>query len=303
MRKFRLIALFLLLSLLAACASAPKGENEAEQLRWVDVYYENLQGGALVASEPCGISTEGGVTAMLRRALEMLCADPVRAGLQSPLPPATQLREVRFSGDGLVAVFSEDYAALTGVRRSIANACVVMTVANFWSVESVTIYAGEQVMAKNLRARDVVTAAARAFSGAQTIFVYLQDAKSGALTPIEQTVLLQDDVLPERAAAQELLSGAKDGALTSPLPAGTELLSIDTDGGTCYVNFSGALTALDATQPRAEQEMRIVRAIVLTLTSIDYIDRVSISIDGAQVRGFETFDLRNPLEANNVELS
>lgn len=300
----RMIAGLLILVLFASCDTAQKTQEDSAQVRWVDIYYENMDGtDALIGSEPCAISTDGGVTAMVRTAVEQLCAKPVRGELRSPLPPNTKVQEVRFEKDSMVVDFSQEYAALSGVQKSIADACVVMTVSNFWSINGVTISADGKILTNRLEIKDIVQSAPRVFSGAQTISVYFKNQATGNLSPVEETVLLQEEVLPERVAMEKLITGGQNSNLISPLPTGSELLSIDTDANVCYVNFSNRILQLDPMQPKAEEEYRIVKAIVLTLTSIHYIDRVQIMIDGVEVQGFESIDLRQQYSAKNFSQS
>lgn len=299
MRK-RIIAALLLLLLLASCDSAQKTPEDSAQMRWVDIYYENAAGtDALIGSEPCAISTDGGITAMVRAAVEQLCAKPVRGELRSPLPPNTKVQEVRFEQESMVIDFSPEYAALSGVQKTIADACVVMTVSNFWSINGVVICADGKPTTPRLEAKDIIQSAPRVFSGAQTVSIYFENSATGELSAKEESVLLQENVLPERVAMERLLAGEEDPGLVSPLPAGSELLSIDTDANVCYVNFSNRILALDPMRPAADEEYRIVKAIVLTLTSIDYIDRVQIMVDGAEVQGFESLDLRQQFSEKN----
>lgn len=115
--------------------------------------------------------------------------------------------------------------------------------------------------------------------GGDSYQVYLQD-KNGYLAPISLPVVLTED----RAVGQQLLELMVDGGLYATMmpgefraliPQGTEVLNYEVVDGVAMVDFSEPFTSYNEADERA-----IVESIVYTLTSLEEVKGVSISVNG-----------------------
>ena len=84
----------------------------------------------------------------------------------------------------------------------------------------------------------------------------------------------------------------------NPIPFGTELLGISVSGDTCYVDLSERFIPPEDTE-QAEQEA--VWALVMTLTDLDGISSVSLTI-GGESSGLTYFDISEPIRRSDVLL-
>ena len=82
----------------------------------------------------------------------------------------------------------------------------------------------------------------------------------------------------------------------NPIPYGTELLNISVSGNTCYVDLSEKFIPQEDT---LESERNAVWALVRTLTDLDDISSVVLTI-GGESTGLQYVDLAEPLRSESV---
>ena len=112
---------------------------------------------------------------------------------------------------------------------------------------------------------------------ASKVMLYFENTAGTAIVPVTTYVGGEADAF---AAMSELVKGPGDGGLKDLFPEGTELLSVDVDdSGIATVDFSGEFSSIGED---AEQEEKLLRCIVLTLTQFDNIDEVRILVDGVE---------------------
>jgi len=143
--------------------------------------------------------------------------------------------------------------------------------------------------------------------GGENYQVYLQD-RNGYLAPIALPVVLNNEV----EAGQQLLELIVDGGLYAAfmpaefralIPQGTEVLGFEVADGIAKVNFSEPFVNYNEADERA-----IVEAIVYTLTSLEGINGVSISVEGEPLHEMPMggFPLAQVLDRNigiNIEIA
>ncbi len=132
MKKLTLALAAFCLLLLASCGLAG---STVEVYRAVSPYY--LTGGAAIESERVSVDTSLGDIDAAVAAFNTDTSDPelVRA-----LPEGVNVTGWELVGSELRLSVSPEYAALTGHRRTIADACAVFTFCAIDGVESVSIY-------------------------------------------------------------------------------------------------------------------------------------------------------------------
>ena len=94
----------------------------------------------------------------------------------------------------------------------------------------------------------------------------------------QRRVLSCDDrsQLPE-LALNALLAGPGEVGLTGAVPAGTQLADVSLEGALCTVVLSEDFAACDTDEASAQAA---VRAVVLTLCSIEPVERVQLRLLG-----------------------
>ena len=100
------------------------------------------------------------------------------------------------------------------------------------------------------------------------------------------------------AVLNDLLGFIPPQGFYNPVPFGTELLSVSVSGSVCYVDLSREFVPGNDTEKR---EREAVWALVQTLTGLDSINSVALTIEG-EAGGLSYVDLSEPLTRKMVRL-
>ncbi len=133
-------------------------------------------------------------------------------------------------------------------------------------------------------------------TNSQEITLYFPDNEALYLYP-EVRIVEQGEEVIEKVVIEELVKGPQSGKLTSALVGGFEVLSVNTENGTCTIDLSEEFSVKNA--GGSSQETFAVFAIVNSLCELDGIDNVKININGnenAEFGGHFMLDL--PFEAD-----
>jgi germination protein M len=99
-----------------------------------------------------------------------------------------------------------------------------------------------------------------------------------------------------QAVLEEALSYEPPEGFYNPIPYGTELLSISVSGGVCYLDLSDKFIPQEDT---SATEQAAVWALVMSLTALDEIDSVLLTINGEN-SGLSFVDITEPLTQEMV---
>lgn len=278
-----LLAAFLLLS---ACG---KAEQEDGIRLWfpVDLNSPRHSSQAVAWKETASSTVESLVSELL--------AGPGEDGLAQLFPEETKLADWTLQGGELSLEFSEEYAALSGADRTLADYCLTLTLCQLEQVDRVCILTenGEPEQRK-CSPEDVI------FSGAEeeprqiSVALYFPRAlgKGLGLETRELTLTEGDDLYV--MIAEALVKGPTDPDLQTYLPSGTVLLNTWVDDGVCYVNFSSDLL-IHAPGGETERNL-LLYSVVDTMGNLDSVTAVQILIDGDRLPEFGGMETNLPLE-------
>ena len=114
-----------------------------------------------------------------------------------------------------------------------------------------------------------------------TVSLYFLDPTSGALRAEKRALALYAGQTRVNALLEALAQGPESGALAALLPEEFTVLSARVEEGTCYLNLPSDADL--GISPR-----QTVESLVLSLCSLDTVERVQIVVDGeiaAQLNG------------------
>ena len=128
------------------------------------------------------------------------------------------------------------------------------------------------------------------------ITLYFANDRMTRLVETSRTVSYKSTASLERIIVEQLIAGAEEGAGTNVLPATASLLGINVRDGICYVNLDEKFLSDSLV---SSQELPVY-AIVNSLTSLENISQVQISINGAAdaIPPSGNVNLSAPLEFN-----
>lgn len=248
---------------------------------------------AVAALPYAGEMTVGG---LLDSLLDGPAAD---SGLVSPFPEGTRLLGWQLDQDGLLWVdLSESYGDLAGIRLTLADYCITMTLCQIEAVERVSItVSGRQL---SYRYRQELEAGQAVLSGAEeqpvevsAMLYFPRAAGRGLGFEARVLQLTEGDVLAE-AVVRALMDGPEGEQLAAVIPEGTQLNAAQMEDGVCVLDFSQAL--LDGMPETAEGQALLVYSIVNTLGNLESVESVRFQVEGQPLSAYGTVDLSEPLE-------
>lgn len=283
----RLLTFLLLMALtvsLAGCALPGflrRTEENAEDNSFLvyRIASEPGQSGELIRSEAqTGLAADG----VELDAAVALFSSPVREeGLTCALPDGVAVTGWSFENGVVTLTLSESFLELSGMERSTAAFCAVLTLCQLDGVEAVTVFAGEEAVFSGLMPEDALVTAADTDPYIRQLRLYFSDGEGRYLVSEYHSLTLEEDASAERYVMEELLRGPNNGELRSAIPAGTNLLSCATAGGVCTVDLSEAF--LENRPDSALGERLALYSIVDSLTAITEVERVRILVNGEPV--------------------
>lgn len=286
MRRFLLLLAALAL-LCAACAASPEESSPDDYA----VYYaaarldandggDAIRAGTLRVEDGAALP----VDALAEKLMEGLLTSPEDALLRSPFPNGTTLQKVSIAGGRATVDLSEEYARLSGIDLSIADACVTLTLTQLSGVYAVRITANGRELP--YRETQLLTAADALLSGGGdairpiNVSLFFLDTQTGELRSQAQTLALYEGQTRASAVLDALKRGPEgDDTLQGLLPEDFTMLSSRADGETFYVNLDGR-TALPS--DTALRDLA-VESLALSLLSLDGVEEVQFLLNGTAV--------------------
>ena len=231
-----------------------------------------------------------------RMLLEQMMEAPGEA-CESPLPEGTRILELSID-DGLAVVdLSEEYAGLSGMDLTVADACITLTLCQLPTVERVSVLAeGEPLPYRereSMTVSDVLLSQMDEEVRTLRARLFFLDPESGALTAESRSLQLYEGQTKAEVVLEALLQGPEDPNLAAVLPENTRVLSTRVEEGVCYVNFSKEF--LENMPQSMQQQENVIYSVVKSLCSISDIQAVQISVEGMSAGYYGGVDISVPL--------
>ena len=241
--------------------------------------------------------------------LRELLAGPQTSGLQAAMPDETEILGVSTNG-GICTVdlsgafydnaFSGDYGLYTAIYS------IVDTLTGLDSVDSVIFLkdgasigsSGIMLLGEPITRDARVIGPVHNAGGEVDVNLYTLQRISGDPFAVPVRVRQQVSAPTAEAVLNDLLGFIPPQGFYNPVPFGTELLSVSVSGSVCYVDLSREFVPGNDTEKR---EREAVWALVQTLTGLDSINSVALTIEG-EAGGLSYVDLSEPLTRKMVRL-
>lgn len=293
-----LLGAALLLGLLG-CGPALEAEN-SDMLQPVEFYYETVPdeagglSGSAIASETRDLGAE---TLSVEEILALYLKGPEGETLQSPFPQDLALESAELRDGVLTLTFNEAYASLSGVQLTLANACLVYTMTQFSSVESVFLQTTGAMLTDQLsvplRPEGFLLEDDSAANDQVTVKLYFSDENGRYLAEETRDGFSEPEEDLPAYILQQLLNGPADSDHLTALPEGTSLLGVQLNNGQCVVNFSEEFL-LNRPQNYAQARMAVL-SVVNSLTELSEIESVRMLCAGQSIGTGYFMDLSGPL--------
>ena len=298
MRKSFAALLCLALLCLAACGvntAQPEGDG-------LSVYYaaqpEKAGGGDIVAAVRVDWTEQTARPAALqaREALRLLLEGTDDPSLSSPIPAGTQLLNCSVNGNTAVVDFSAAYGQLSGMKLTIADYCVTLTLTQIAPIRMVHILVGGQELpyrsSGTLLAGDALLTSTEDVVRTFAARLYFLGSE-GTLVGEDRLLTLYEGETRGTVIMNALLAGPESAELATLLPGDFGVLSLRAENGVCYLNLPGTDEELLPEEP--ERQELLVQSVIRSLCSIDGVDAVQILLDGEMRGTFGAVDISQPL--------
>lgn len=257
-------------------------ENEQTEGSYL-LYYLNIDGTRLETTsyEPNGKTQIEIANDLLARLRE----EPSESDLRKSIPESVTVGDVAFNGYSITVDFGQELYTLSAVDAVLMRAAVVKTLAQINGVSYVSFTVdGEAYKDKNgnlvgsMNADSFVENPGEQINSSieTTLTLYFANEDGTMLVPETRKVHYSSNISLEKLVLEKLSGGPKTAGLQATIPTGTKLITLTVVDSVCYVNLDETFR----NQNEEISEQVVLYSIVDSLTALDSVDKVQISING-----------------------
>lgn len=237
--------------------------------------------------------------------LKELLKGPSDSSLKAVIPDGTKLMDVDVE-DGIALVnFSKDYYDNDAATELLARFSVVNTLCEISGIQKIKIFVdgvelinstGSPVGAigKSDIADDSTT------ENTQMVKLYFSNKDATSLVCERRNIALVDNNL-EKSIVTELIKGPVDPKLNATIPTGTNVMSIETKEGICFVNLSDEFVSKHSGGSSAE--VMTIYSVVNSLTELENVYKVQFLVGGKKLDVYKHMMLSEPFERDETVIS
>lgn len=296
----RLVALVLILGLLSGlcgCGSyQPSGSGETR------IYCLDEEGTGLEYEEYSVQATE--TMKQIDEVIALLMKGPGDAAMQKLLPANVEIDRSVYENGNLTLDFTREYLSMEKSREVLVRAGIVRTLVQLPEVMTVSFTVADQPALRSdgseigpMDAECFVENAGRQINTYQhaDINLYFSSPTGDRLVRESRAIYYSSNRSIEWAIVARVIDGPKGTGGSASIPAGTQIISISTVDGTCFVNLSEAFnTEIMGVTPEVT-----IYSIVNSLVMSSNVTKVQFSIAGeTEVTYRDTIDLSKPFGEN-----
>lgn len=219
-----------------------------------------------------------------------------------PVPKGTAVNSCTVTGGTVSVDLSREYEQLVGVERTIADYCITLSLMQLDGIYAVRLTVNG--LLPEGRTNGVYTSAEVLLTSPEdivrTVKVTLYfPTGSGTLTGEERRLTVYEGETVAQAVVKALAERPMDSYAGSEqlLPEGFAALDTKVEGGTCYLNLAGSVTAL-LPEDSTDQE-RMIQGLVDSLCSLEDVSQVQLMVDGEYQMMLGCVPISRPLLPTN----
>lgn len=264
----------------AGCTSS----DTAQQSEY-KAYYLNKDATRIVEETYEPKSEDTDMDGMVQEFIELLGTNPDSVDDRKPFDSDVEITKYSLDGEQLSLVFNDAYATMDVSREVLCRAAVVKTMLQIPGISCVSFYIGDSPLADSkgnviglMTKESFVENPGKQINSIQTatIQLYFSNTAGDGLVKTSEKVQYSSNISMEKLVMEHLLEGPTEKGMVSAIPGGTELVSVATTNGVCYVNLDEGFL----NQEYAIQEPIVIYSIVNSLSEIATVNKVQISVNG-----------------------
>lgn len=221
-----------------------------------------------------------------------------------PIPNEVSVEHYNLEGGILYLDFNAEYKQMPAVEETLVRAALVKSLVQIRGINSVWIRVeGADLTERSgqvlgyLNEDDFVQSegASPGSYQTETVTLYFSNDAGDALREQTMEVRYNSNVSKEKMIVERLMKGPQKSSAKATINPDTNLLSVTTKDGICYVNF-------DKTFLKGAYEVKpqvTIYSLVNSLVQGTGVGKVQISINGENdIKYMQTVDLSQPLKAD-----
>ncbi len=305
MRKSRYRGLLLVLAAaavfaLGGCGGSPKTDSEED---YMYIWYLNEEENGLVHSSYTGeaASTESEIAEFLK----LIQTVPSQSSFKPLLDDSVTILGSSLEGSILTLNFSKGYRKMERTREVLARGGIVRTFVQIPGILGVRfLINGKECVLRSgetlgvMNADNFVEDAGKKVNAVQhvAITLYFTGETGDTLRREARSIYYTASKPLEWAIVERIIAGPKVNGNYATVPANTQIISVTSDNGVCYVNLNETFitNALNT-----DAEIPIYSIVNSLIDDCRDINEVKISIEGESNMIFkQSMDLSHPFEAD-----
>ncbi|MBE5940145.1 MAG: hypothetical protein E7266_07085 [Lachnospiraceae bacterium] len=295
--KYINLIIILILSVCIFLTGCAKNSMLVEDTGFV-LYFTDADGTKLITKsyEP----VEGDTISIVENLTEELKKNSFSS--TSVFAGSVDVKSIELNDGKLKVVLNKEYETLKIAQKLFFRAALVLTYTQVTGVESVEFFVNEETVKYNdgtvigpldsLDFIDINNANINNYS-TQNLTLYFSNSDGSKLKKTMIECVCYDNVSIERYVIEHLIKGTKEEGYLSTLSGETKINNIVTKDGVCYVDF-----AKNIGNEVAVSSDVVVYSIVNSLSELNHITKVQISVDGETDIIYGNIDLSETLSRN-----
>ncbi len=277
--------------------------NTEEEVKGFSIYYLNIDKNKLAAMsydlQSSGDDTQGAVHELLAA----LSGDSGDVEYKQSIPSGVTY-SFSLEEDILTVDFDVAYQSLSVVEDVLCRAAIVKTVTQLDGVNGVLFLVDGASIADQsgnrigvLTADDFVENPGEQINAIQeaSLVLYFSNSTGDGLVKETRNVYYSSNISVEKLVMEQLIDGPTIENSLATIPSETKIINVSVVDGVCFVSLDEAFK----NQNYEISENIVIYSIVNTLTELDSVSRVQISINGDTSGKYrDTFDMSTLYERN-----
>ena len=216
---------------------------------------------------------------------DKLSTDTNEVDYYSPISGDVVVENYFLENGRLKVTFSEEYLQLDSVRDVLTRCAIVRSMTQIKGIDSVEFFVGEESARDSkgnvigaMKENDIIMNPGEQINGISEfeLTLYFADSTGKALVRETRDVYASANVSVEKLIVEQLIEGPADAKLQATIPEGTSIVNVSFLDGVCFVN----LNEVFLNQNYDIDESVVVYSIVNSLTELDEVEYVQISVNG-----------------------
>ena len=307
MKKVLLFAVCAVVAVLLAWSVMPERDGAAQENEDVLYLYYPVAEANLVSGGDAIHAVRVDWQEMRKESIQSQAEEVVRLLLggcddedfRLAMPFGTKALACKVSGSTVTVDFSSAYGQLSGMKLTMADYCVALSLAQIPGIYTVRITVNGRELAYRdnnyFHADDVLMTSPEDVVRNVAVQLYFFD--NVALTMEERILTIYEGESQLHKVMEALAEGPTEEGLQPLLPEGMKVLSVRAEDGVCYLNLSSeSVSALPA---MAFLQRQVVLGMVRSLCSVRNIREVQILVDGEWQEMFGQVNISQPFTASS----